>query len=396
MQYSSFKTLLILLGLFLGFNFFISFLATETIPYLGYYSYPEMLERWDLPFFVERFAGFDGLHYIKIALEGYERNATAFLPVFPLLMRFGTLLSGFSPIIVGMSISITALFITLMLLPRYLKLLDFDSQQIYWALLFFLFFPTSFFLQGVYTEGVFIVLLVATLYASKKKNYALATLFGYFMGLSRITGFFLASLLFLEIIEQVKFTRDIPRYIQSIIKSLSVPKVLATIAPLLGFGTFMAYLWLTTGDPLRLAHSQVDFNQNRSTSFVFPLQVVWRYLKIFYTADWNFQYFIATVEFVLTSMVVLILSYDAWQIYKKRYTHLFTRAGLTIFAWMSILLPISTGTLLSMPRFILPLLTVFIVLAELPKKWVKASILIFLLILHTVLLMAFIQGYFVS
>ena len=396
MQYSSFKTLLILLGLFLGFNFFISFLATETIPYLGYYSYPEMLERWDLPFFVERFAGFDGLHYIKIALEGYERNATAFLPVFPLLMRFGTLLSGFSPIIVGMSISITALFITLMLLPRYLKLLDINSQQIYWTLLFFLFFPTSFFLQGVYTEGVFIVLLVATLYASKKKNYALATLFGYFMGLSRITGFFLASLLFLEIIEQVKFTRDIPRYIQSIVKSLSLPKVLATIAPLLGFGTFMAYLWVTTGDPLRLAHSQGDFNQNRSTSFVFPLQVVWRYLKIFYTADWNFQYFIATVEFVLTSMVVLILSYDAWQIYKKRYTHLFTRAGLTIFAWMSILLPISTGTLLSMPRFILPLLTVFIVLAELPKKWVKASILIFFLILHTVLLMAFIQGYFVS
>ena len=396
MQYSSFKTLLILLGLFLGFNFFISFLATETIPYLGYYSYPEMLERWDVPFFVERFAGFDGLHYIKIALEGYERNATAFLPVFPLLMRFGTLLTGLSPIIVGMSISITALFITLMLLPRYLKLLDINSQQIYWTLLFFLFFPTSFFLQGVYTEGVFIVLLVATLYASKKKNYVLTALFGYFMGLTRITGFFLASLLFLEIIEQVKFTRDIPRYIQSIIKSLSVPKVLATIAPLLGFGTFMAYLWLTTGDPLRLAHSQVDFNQNRSTSFVFPLQVVWRYLKIFYTADWNFQYFIATVEFVLTSMVVLILSYDAWQIYKKRYTHLFTRAGLTIFAWMSILLPISTGTLLSMPRFILPLLTVFIILAELPKKWVKASILIFFLILHAVLLMAFIQGYFVS
>lgn len=396
MQYSSFKTLLILLGLFLGFNFFISFLATETIPYLGYYSYPEMLERWDLPFFVERFAGFDGLHYIKIALEGYERNATAFLPVFPLLMRFGTLLTGLSPIIVGMSISISALSITLMLLPRYLKLLDINSQRIYWVLLFFLFFPTSFFLQGVYTESIFIMFLVATLYMAKKRSWMWAALFGYFAGLSRITGFFLGSLLFLEIIEQVKSTRDIPRYIQSIVKSLSVPKVLAIIAPLLGFGTFMAYLWVTTGDPLRLAHSQVDFNQNRSTSFVFPLQVVWRYLKIFYTADWNFQYFIATVEFVLTSMVVLILSYDAWQIYKKKYTHLFTRAGLNIFAWMSILLPISTGTLLSMPRFILPLLTVFIVLAELPKKWVKASILIFFLILHAVLLMAFIQGYFVS
>ena len=71
------KTVISLLTLFLLFNFFISFIATEYIPYLGYYSYPELLDRWDLPFFIERFAGFDGLHYIKIALEGYERNATA-------------------------------------------------------------------------------------------------------------------------------------------------------------------------------------------------------------------------------------------------------------------------------------------------------------------------------
>lgn len=390
------KTIIALLFIFLIFNFFISFLATETIPYLGYYSYPEMLERWDLPFFVERFAGFDGLHYIKIALEGYERNATAFLPMFPLLMRFGTMLTGFSPIIVGMSISIAALFVTLMMLPGYLTLLDIEPKRIYWTLLFFLFFPTSFFLQGVYTEGVFIALLVATLYMSKKKQYLWAALFGYFMGLSRITGFFLSTLIFLELIENIQFTKDWKKYAFAFFKSLTFPKILAAIAPLLGFGTFMAYLWLTTGDPLRLAHSQVDFNQNRSTSFVFPLQVAWRYLKIFYTADWNFQYFIAVVEFTLTSGVGVILTYDAWQIYKKKYTHLFTRAGLNIFAWMSILLPISTGTLLSMPRFVLPLFTVFMVLAEVPKKWVKITILIAFLILHTILLMAFIQGYFVS
>ncbi|MDA1317278.1 MAG: mannosyltransferase family protein [bacterium] len=390
------KTVISLLTLFLLFNFFISFIATEYIPYLGYYSYPELLDRWDLPFFIERFAGFDGLHYIKIALEGYERNATAFLPVFPMFMRFGTMVSGLSPILVGMGISIIALTIALMILPHYLKLINLKSTSIYWFLLFFLFFPTSFFLQGVYTESLFIMFLILTLYMAKKKRWILAALFGYFMGLGRITGFFLSGLIFLEVIEQVTFTKDISRYIQSTIKSLSFTKILAIIAPVLGFSTFMVYLWFTTGDPLRLAHSQVDFNQNRSASFVFPLQVVWRYLKIFYTAQGNFQYFIAVVEFVLTSMVVVILSYDAWQIYKKRYSHVFTRAGLNLFAWLSILLPISTGTLLSVPRFILPLFAVFIVLAELPNKWMKASILILFLILHTILLMAFIQGYFVS
>jgi len=304
------KLIFWLLGIFLIWNFAISYLATKTIPYLGYYSYPEMLDRWDLPFFIERFAGFDGLHYIKIALEGYKHNATAFLPVFPLLMRFGVMVTGLSPIIVGMGISITSLFISLMLFPNYLKRLHFTSKHIYWFLLFFLCFPTSFFLQGVYTESVFIMFLIATLYMATQKKWMLAAAFGYFAGLSRITGFFLSSLLFLEVIKQITFTKDIVHYIQSVIKSVTIPKILAVSAPLLGFGTFMAYLWLTTGDPLRLAHSQVDFNQNRSTSFVFPLQVVWRYFKIFATAQWNFQYFIAVVEFVLTSIVVVILGYD--------------------------------------------------------------------------------------
>ena len=386
----------LLLISFLTANFITSYIATQTIPYLGYFSYPELLDTWDLPWFIERFASFDGLHYIKIATEGYARNATAFLPVYPLLIRFGIILTGLSPVVVGIAISIISLMIILVFLPKYLALLDFKTKDTAWFVMLFLAFPTSFFLQSVYTESIFITLLIAALYMSKKKQYWYAALFGYFAGLSRITGFFLCVPFFFDLLSDSKMSKNIKQNIFDFLQSLSITKIIYVIAPFLGFGTFMAYLWLTTGDPLRLAHSQVDFNQNRSTSIVLPFQVVWRYLKIFYTAQWNFQYFIAVVEFALTGMCVLILSFDAWKIYQKQYNHLFTRAGLNIFAWLSILLSISTGTLLSMPRFILPLLTIFLVLTQLPKTWIKIMVLIFFATLHTVLLMAFIQGYFVS
>lgn len=382
--------------LFITINFFISFIATITVPYLGFYSYPELLNRWDLPWFIERFAGFDGLHYIKIATEGYEQNATAFLPVFPLLIRLGIFVTGFSPVTIGIVVSIMSLLVTLYTLPKYLLLLHVKRQQIIWFLLLFLAFPTSFFLQGVYTESVFIAFLILALYMSKRKLYLFAALFGYFAGLSRITGFFLCVPFFFELIADIAYKKNAYLYFSAILKSLKITKILYLISPLLGFGTFMAYLWLATGDPLRLAHSQVDFNQNRSINMVLPPQVVWRYLKIFVTAQWNFQYFIAVVEFTFTSGVIFLLGYDAWNIYRKKYRHLATRMGLNIFAWLSVLLPMSTGTLLSMPRFILPLFTVFLVLSELPKKWMKLFILILFILFHTILLMAFIQGYFVS
>src|SRR3989338_335405 len=108
--------------IFITVNFLTSYIATVTIPYLGFYSYPDLLFRWNLPYFYERFAGFDGLHYIKIATEGYQNNATAFLPVYPMAMRALIMLTAISTVTSGIIISITCFFIALFFIKKYLKL----------------------------------------------------------------------------------------------------------------------------------------------------------------------------------------------------------------------------------------------------------------------------------
>lgn len=381
------RTAILIVVFFLLANFFISFIATKTIPYLGYFSYPELLERFNLPWFVERFASFDGLHYIKIAETGYAFNAAAFLPLYPLLIKLGVDLTGLSPVAMGILISMTALFGTLIILPKYLLSLGLTSKQWPWIIASFLTFPTSFFLQAVYTESLFVFLVITALYFAHKRRYPQMALFGFLAGITRITGFFLAIPFFLEIAKDIHQKQQIKQYLV---------KLSVVTAPVFGMIAFIGFLWVTTGDPLKLLHAQVNFNQNRSTSFILPLQVIYRYIKIFLTARPNFQYFIAVVEFVTVAGVCAILICDGWKIYKRRRREWLSRAGLNLFAWGSILLPMFSGTFLSMPRFILPLVTIFIVLGELKNILLKISIMTVFTILHIILLMAFIQGYFVS
>src|SRR3989344_824757 len=128
---------------FLIFNFAISYLATRVIPYLGYFSFADLLDSFRLPDFVKRFTGFDGLHYINIALNGYEKNEVAFFPLYPLLIRLIAIVSGLSFPVAALAISWTSLIISLIILAKY-----FSSG---WFLIFLITFPTSFFLQSAYS-----------------------------------------------------------------------------------------------------------------------------------------------------------------------------------------------------------------------------------------------------
>lgn len=389
------KPLFVLL-FFITTNLVISYIATQTIPYLGYFSYPELLDKWELPLFIKRFASFDGLHYIKIATEGYAYNATAFLPIFPILIKGLINLTQVTPIIAGIMASISSLAVTLCFLPKYLSLINFDKKEINWFLIFFLLFPTSFFLQSVYSESVFIMFLIIALYSSAKKQFTIAMIMGYLAGMTRITGFLLCIPFFMTLFDTIKSPQDLLKNLKTTILSLNIKKIVFLLSPILGFSTYLLYLWITTGDPMRLAHTQVDFDQNRTLSVILPPQVLYRYLKILVTAKWNFQYFIACVELLTAIFACATLYFHAKNIIQKKYKQLAFHAGLNLFAWTSLLLPSFTGTLLSFPRFVLPLFAIFIYLAKVKSFALKIGIVFIFAVLHVILLMSFIQGYFVS
>lgn len=361
----------------------ISYSASFFIPYLGFFPYKEIFNNTFLSAYVYSFANFDGIHYIRTATIGYSQYAQAFFPLYPLLIRYSAAFFN-SPILSGLVISWTSFFIGMWFFNRYLVLLQYDKKRITWILLFLCVYPTAFFFGAVYNTSLFFCLIVAALVFYKEKKYVLAGIIGMFAAITRLEGVFLMIPFGLPFLlkKDYKFT----------------PKTLfALCGPLAGILTFMAFLWSTTGDPLYFIHSQPAFGANRSSRIVLLPQVLYRYIKIFFTANHDFRYWISIFEFSIFMFVLCIL---LWQLkehlFQKKQKNDAEELGLNLFSLSNLLLPTLTGTLSSIPRYSLMALSMFIVLSGIKNSFIKKSIALVFFILHIIMLMYFIQGYFVS
>ena len=152
----------------------------------------------------------------------------------------------------------------------------------------FLVFPTAFFLANLYTESIFVLLVGAYLLGFLKKRYALVILSGLLLGLTRLAGvmvcFIPVSVIIWQWVTQHK---------------IEPIHLINTLAPFLGLGIYMFYLYLSTGNPLEFVTAQKQFNNGRSTTLILLPQVIWRYLKIFIIAKPDLLYFIAILEFAV-------------------------------------------------------------------------------------------------
>ncbi|QQS44559.1 hypothetical protein IPM65_03090 [Candidatus Roizmanbacteria bacterium] len=302
---------------------------------------------------------------------------------------------AFQPVLAGILISLCSFVGILIILNKYLAALDVKNNNWYKIYAAFLLFPTSFYLLGVYTESLFLLLLVSSLYTMHKKKYFLTFILSVLAALTRFVGIFLVIPLFFEAFTVYGLSGQSPKFIiQKIIKNMK-PALTLLGAPI-GFIIYSIFLWKTTGDPIRFFNNLPDFQTGRQTDLILFPQVMFRYIKIFLTAQMNFQYFIAAVEFAVFLLVFIVLSYDLLKIYRKEYKHLLVRLGLNLFSFVNLLLPTFTGTFTSLPRYVLTSLSFFIVLGEIKHKQIQIILFILFIVLHIILFTYFIQGYFVS
>jgi hypothetical protein len=350
------------------------------------------------------FANFDGAHYLHIAHDGYMQYEQTFFPLYPLLIHIFAPIFGSSYLLTGFLLSNVCFFSGLYIFKKYLERLGKKPDTILWILLMLLIFPTSFFFGAVYTEGLFFLLVSASLYFAQKRNVGWLIPVAILAALTRLMGLFLLIPLLailLENTEKPKFKkatwrkkiRDLTRYI-NIYKKL----ILIAFSPFLGLGVYMIYLFSTTGDYLAFYHAQAAFNNGRSTGHLVLLpQVYYRYIKIFLTASHDVTYFVAVVEFVTFTLVLIVLLYDLWKLWKiKQDEARLSLIGLNLFSLINLLLPTFTGTFTSVPRYVLLSLSFFIRIAEIKNTALRISILALFGIFHIILLSLFIQGYFVS
>lgn len=358
------------------YDFVVAYFAPFFLKYGGNFSHPAVLKLFNLPAFIESFANFDGLFYIRIASQGYEQFEQAFFPLYPLLM------SSFSnKLIGGLLISNLSFLIGLFVFRNYLSLILKDKKQIFWTIIFLLVFPTSFFFGSLYTEGLFFLLVVSAFYYLKKENWLLVSLFGFLAATTRFVGVFLIVPIGLYYFLSRKKL------------NLKTLQLTALVAPLVGLGSYCFYLWRTFGSPFLFFTSQEAFSAGRSTKLILLPQVYFRYLKIFLLSEKNFGYLISALEF---SVFTIVLLATGWFLFKKWKAKNWDLTILTFFSLINLLVPTLTGTFLSIPRFALLSLAFFIALSEIKSSRVKLMIALLFVLVHTVLLAYFIQGYFVS
>ena len=368
-----------------------SFIAPESFPY------HDDLVKSGLPQYIYSFANFDGAQYLKIAQNGYLPLTQAFFPLYPISIRIAFIVTSIPHLLSGLLISLLSFIGVCILLNKYLQNLSFTNKEIKWFFFFFLAFPTSFFLVSLYTESIFFLLFLGGLVSLQYKKLVIAGICGLAIGLTRVTGIFLIIPMFAQLLQIHLDQPSTLSPVQGILEVLKKRKnIMVLVAPLVGIILYLIFLKLTTGDYFAFFNLQKVSNATRSTDLVLLPQVLYRYIKIFMTATPNFQYFVAAVEFITLIFIGALIFYDVLKIIKSSKKKQFSLIGLHIYSISVLILPTLTGTLSSLPRYALPLLSTYLILAKVKNTHVKIAVVSIFLILHLILFSFFIQGYFVS
>jgi hypothetical protein len=184
-----------------AFTFFVAFVAWSVLPFNHAMRNANL--RWgerDDGSFAAALSTWDSQHYIRIAEVGYEPGllTNAFGPLYPWLIRALNVVTGDS-IVSGLLISNIASGLALYLLYRFVRR-RFGSQTAWRMLIIFLAFPTAFYLNLLYTDGLFLLLLVAFFAALYQRRTAIAAVCCFLLPLLRLPGLVVALPLVWELL----------------------------------------------------------------------------------------------------------------------------------------------------------------------------------------------------
>ncbi len=134
-------------------------------------------------------AHWDGVWFVRIASRGYAPypHSQAFFPLYPLLMRGVSYLTGGNYVLAGIAISLVAYAGAMVLLFKLVWPL-FGASIAAWSVVFISWFPTSVVFSAVYSESLFVLLTVASFWFAARRTWWAAGLAGLLAALTRNSG----------------------------------------------------------------------------------------------------------------------------------------------------------------------------------------------------------------
>jgi hypothetical protein len=294
----------------------------------------------DLGSFTDVWARWDSVFFVRIAEHGYDHTSAAFYPLYPgLVALLGRIFFGHY-VVAGIVVSLAAALGAFLLLYRIAEeRLGADGAQR--AVLYLAIFPMALFLQAVYSESLYLLLVLAAFVLAERGRFASAGVVTGLAILTRVTGVALLPALALLAWR----ARDRRRALAGL--ALAVP--VAAAYPLL--------LWQQVGDPWAFWNAQDRWHRHLSAAG--PFGGIWQALLHWTPSHADFQHAIAVNAESLVALVVFVpLAVVAWRRFGAPY-------GL--FAVLSLALPLSYPSarwpLLSLPRFGLVIFPLFLALA---------------------------------
>ncbi len=320
----------------------------------------------------------DAVHYLDIARRGYTGTDMAFFPLYPVLIRLVGAFAG-SGLVAGLIISNVALFFGLLF---FYKLVEhqYTRHVAHRAIFYISIFPTAIFFSAVYTESLFFALTVASFYYIREHRWIAAGVVGAFAALTRSEGVLLAIPFAIEVVAAARA--------QSLQEFLATPQRLVRIgigAALIpaGLVTYMAWLWVLNGDPLYFSHVQSHWNRH----FAPPWVSVAHAFHVLATAKSALVFANVSIEIVFTALMLGVFAAGLRRM----------RPSYSAYMALSILIPMSTASLMSMPRFALVLFPMFAILAVWGgRSWVHNAIVAFSLPLLGLFTVLFANWYWVA
>lgn len=317
----------------------------------------------------------DADHYLFIAENWYvttgdKRFLIVFYPFYPLVIRFFHLFIN-NYFWSGMLVSNISLVAACFYLYR-LTEMDFGDDVPLNSVKYLLLFPVSFFLGATFSESLFILLSIMTLYYARKERWLIACICGMLAAFTRSLGVLLVIPVFVEYLVQCKVVYHLRGKAFKIVLKDFLRKGLSFF--LIPFGTLL-YLWVNksvTGDWLKFLEYQKD-HWSQSFGLFFANMETFVLNAASWKPEESVSLWIPQIIIILCAMVLLLCGFRK------------IRASYMVYFFVYLFVSISPTWLLSGPRYVMSIFPIYMILALLSKNKV-ADI---LLTSVSVLLLAF-------
>jgi Gpi18-like mannosyltransferase len=297
------------------------------------YSLLNTKEQSFIQFLSKVLSSWDGGNFLEIAKKGYTNNdLIVFFPLYPVLIRVFFFLN---PIFIGIIINLSCLILGLYFLTKLLKD-HVDKNIIYKTLIYLLIFPTSFYFISLYSESLFFLLSVLTFYLYHKKQTKWAILAAILSSLTRFSGIIVALLLVIESFRSKN------------------PNRFYTLFSFSGILLYALYNYLLIGNFFALLSAESEWG--RGIAFPgFPIVD-----SLIFISKNNFQNIPIMIYFDL-----LFISFGLGIILRS---FRILKLEFSLYGLFSILLPLCTSVLISVPRFLNVMFPIFYTIATIKTR----------------------------